>query len=144
MTAPLIDVFQLEKHTLVQVGIEVFLHQGVINGFCPFHEMIDGPLRTVGIIYFQPIALLYHIIAHGLQTVCCLFCQQCRWLQISVDAGSDKVIGAEITDLKNGIRHGICQSYKLTGVVNILGRLFCLALAGYDDATYNKDCSCHP
>ena len=74
MAALLVDIFLFEEHALIEVGIEIGLHQ-----------------RTG---------------------------KQGRGLQISVDAGSHEIIGAEIADLEDGIGHGIRQGNKLTGILS--------------------------
>ncbi len=69
--------------------------------------MIHSFLRTVGIIDFQALTLSLYIVAHSLQTVGSHPRQQCRRLQITVNAASYEIISAEIAYLKDGIGHDI-------------------------------------
>ena len=45
------DIFLIEEHTLVKVGIKIRLHQGVRDISSPTHKMVYTHLRTVSIIY---------------------------------------------------------------------------------------------
>ena len=51
VTTLLHDVFLFEEHALVQIRIEVRLHQRVSNVFCPANKVVDSLLRTIGIVY---------------------------------------------------------------------------------------------
>ena len=116
MAAFLIYVLLFKEHALVEVGIEIGLHQRVGDVFRPAHEMVYTHLRTVGIIDFQAIALCFHVVADGTEGLGCLFRQQRGGLQITVDALAHEIIGAIVSYLEDGIRHGIGEVCKLTAV----------------------------
>ena len=142
MTAPLVDILLLKEHALVEVGIEVALHPGIVDILCPAHKVVDTLLRAVGIIYLQPIALRHHVITHLLQCFGSLLGQQSSRLLITVDTGSHEVIRTIVAYLQNSIWHGICQSHKLAAVIgrtNHRGLIVLTAIAGHYTCTTNND-----
>ena len=109
--------------------------------------MVNALLRTVGIVDFQAIALFLHVVAHGLQAISSLFCHQRSWLQISVDTVAHEVVSAEISNLQNGIRHGIGQRYKLSCVFSRGDNLriaFCATGVKEHNTAEGKDGGIHP
>ena len=120
--AALLGYIALHKeHALVEVGIEVALHQRVRNITCPAHKVVDGLLWTVGIVNLQAVALFHDVVAHGTQAVCRPFRQQRCRLFVAVNALAYKVICSEIANLQNGIGHRIRQRHKLTCIVSPYG-----------------------
>ncbi len=117
VAALLIDILLLEEDALVEVGIEVLLHLRGREVGSPAHEMVDGLLGAIGIVDFQPVALLAQVVADGAETVGSLLRKQGRGLQIAVDTLAHEVVGAEIANLEDGVGHGISQGDKLTAVV---------------------------
>ena len=117
MTALQTDVVLREEHALVEVGIEVVLHQRVSYVLRPAHEVVNTFLRTIGIVDFQPITQLNYVIAHGLQAVCSLTGKQCRRLLVAVNARSHEVVCAVVANLQDGIGHHVGEGYKLAGIV---------------------------
>ena len=116
------DIFPFEEDALVEVGVEILAHQRVGNVLRPAHEVVDGPLGTVGIVDFQAIAHRLHVVADGLQAVCRLARQQGSRFEIAVDARADEVVCAEVPDFQNGIGHGIGQRHELSRVFRRVGR----------------------
>ena len=111
------DVLLVEEYTLVEVGIEVGLHQRVGDVLGPAHEVVNALLRTVGIVDFQAVALLSHVVAHLLQCCCGLLGKQGRGLLVAVDALAHEVVGAEVAYLQYGVGHGIGKGDELAAVV---------------------------
>ena len=107
------DILLVEEHALVQVGIEIGFHAGVAHVGSLSHEMVYALLGPIGVIYLQPVALTFDIIAHSAQAVGSLTRQQCRRCKIAVDACADEVVGAEVANLQYRIRHGICEGDEL-------------------------------
>ena len=95
------DVFLVEKHALVQVGIEVGSHKSVGDVLGPAHKMVNTPLWAVGIVYLQAVAQLLDIVAHGPQTVCCNASHQRSRFFVTVDAGSHEIVCTEVTDFED-------------------------------------------
>ena len=118
MSALFGNVFLRKEHALVEVRIEVGLHQRVVDVLCPAHEVVYALLRTVGIVDLQAITLGFHIITHGLQTIGSLACEQRRRLFVAVDTGAHKVVRTEVTDFQYGIGHHVGNGHKLTGIVS--------------------------
>ena len=58
MSGLLGDVAALEQHGLVEVAVEIRLHPRVADIGRPADEMRDGALRTVCVVYLQPVAAL--------------------------------------------------------------------------------------
>ena len=111
------NIILSEEHRLVQVGIEVRLHQRVGHILGPAHEVVHGLLRTVGIVDFQPVALFHHVVADGAQAVGGHTGEQGDGGLVAVDAGAHEVVGAEVADFENGIGHGVRQIDKLAVVL---------------------------
>ena len=106
MAALLTDVFSLEEHALVEVGIEVGLHFGVADVGGPAHKVVHGFLRAVGVVDLQTVALTDDVIAHGLQRLGGFLGQQGDGLFVAVDAGADEIVGAVVAYLQNGVGDG--------------------------------------
>ena len=117
MTALQTDVLLGEEHALVEVGVEVGLHQRVVDVLSPAHKVVDALLRTVGIVDFQAIALLDNIVADGLQTVSSLTGEQSGGFLVAVDAASHKIVGAKVADFQNHVGHDVGKCHKLAGIV---------------------------
>ena len=111
------EVFMVEEHALVEVGIEIILHQCVGRVGCPTHEVIDSALRTVGVVNLKAVAQSFHVVAHGSQRVGRLAGEQCGRLFVAIDAGADKIVGAKVPNLKYGIGHCGGQCHELARVV---------------------------
>ena len=137
VSALLHDVFLLKQHALGQIGIEVGLHERIADICSPSYEVIDTPLRAVGIVDFQPIAHLLHVVADGTQAVGCLPGEQSGRLFITIDALPHKIIGAEIAYFKNGIGHCIGECNELAGIVGSRNRCG-LAADGITDTKDSK------
>jgi len=82
----LVDVFLLEEHALVEVGIEIGLHQSVGHIGSPADEMVNSLLWTLGIKDLQTVALCFHLVAHGAQAVGCHLGEQCCGFKMAIDA----------------------------------------------------------
>lgn len=91
-----------EEHRLVQLGVEVSLHKGIGNVSSPPHEVVHRLLWSVGIIYLQSVAHLFHLVANGAQTVSSCLGQQCRRALITVYALTHEVVGGVIANLQYG------------------------------------------
>ena len=117
MAAFLVDVFLFEEDAFVEVGIEIGLHLSGLQVGSPAHEVVDGFLRTVGIVDFQTVALSHDVVAHGSQGLCSLPGEQGRRLLVAVDALAHEVVRAEVTYLEDGIGNGIGQGDELAVVV---------------------------
>ena len=136
VSALLHDVFLLEQYALGQVGIEVGLHERIADICSPSHEVVDTPLWAIGIVDFQPVAHLLHVVTDGTQTVGSLPSEQGGGLFIAIDALPHKIIGAKIAYFENGIRHCIGECDELAGIVGGCNRCG-LAADGITDA---KNC----
>ena len=101
------DVFLFEEHALVQVGIKICLHESVWHVSRPVYEVVYGALRPVGVENLDAVALGHQIVAHLLECGGGLFGKQGGGLLIAVYAFSNEIIGAEIADFQNGVRHHI-------------------------------------
>ena len=121
MTALRINVVLLEENTLVEVGIEIMLHQRIGHIRSPTYKMVHSLLGAVGIVNLQSVTQCHYIITHCLQAVGSYLGKQSRRFQVSVNPCSYEVIGSEITDFQNSIRHSICQGYELTGILREFG-----------------------
>ena len=117
MTAFSHDILLIEEYTLVEVGIEVVLHQRIRDIGCPTYEVIHPFLRTISIINLQSVTLCLHIVAHSSKTLGSLSCNQCYRLLITIDTLAYKVICSVIAYLQNGIGNSFGQGYELTPVV---------------------------
>ena len=85
------DVFLLEEHALVQVRIEIIVHEGVRHIGRPAYKMVHGALGPVRIVNLEPVSLGHY------------------GLQIAVYPLSHKVVGAVIADFQDGVRNGLCH-----------------------------------
>ena len=117
MAALLVDVFLLEEYALVEVGVEVGLHLRGLQVGGPSYEVVDALLRTVGIVDFQAVALLHHVVAHCPECLGGLPCEQGRGLLVAVDALSHEIVGAVVANLQDGIGHGVGQGDELAVVL---------------------------
>ena len=113
MTALLHDIFLFEYNALVEIGIEGGFHQGVRTIRRPAHEMGNGLLRTVGVIYLDPVTQSLHIVADSLETISSLPGHQCSRCFIAVNPASNKVIGTEISYLQNHIGHNLGDLHEI-------------------------------
>ena len=124
MTALLHDIFLFEKHALVEIGIEGGFHQGVRTVRSPAHKMGNGLLRTVGVIYLDPVTQSLHIVADSLETVSSLPGQQGSGCFIAVDPTSNEVVGTEISYLQNHIRDHLGDLHEIVTAYGKTGELF--------------------
>ena len=127
VTALLVDIFLFEEYALVEVGIEIGLHEGVGNVGSPAHEMVNTFLRTVGVVDFQSVALPDDVVADGTEAIGGSFGEQRGGLLIAVDAGANEVVGAVVADFEYGVGYGIGKGYKLAGII---GRTDLLRIVG--------------
>jgi len=107
------DVVLDEEAVLALAGVEIAFHRCVIQVFAPAHEVVDSLLRTVGVVNLQAVALLHEVVTDGLEAVGSLAREKCRGLLVAVDAGTHKVIGAEVTDFEDDIGHHIGNVDKI-------------------------------
>ena len=112
------NILLFEKHALVKVWVEILLHAGVGDIGGPAHEVVDAPLRTVGIVYLQSETERLDVVADGTQAIGGTARQQGGRLQIAVDAVTHEVVGAEVAYFQNGIGHGVSQVDKLALVLS--------------------------
>ena len=97
---------------LVEVGIEVRLHQRIVHICTPSHEMVNRTLWTVSIVDFQSVTQFLEVIAHGTKTIRRTTGKQCGGLFVAINAGAHEVVSAVIANFENGIRHCIRQIDK--------------------------------
>ena len=55
-----------EKYGLVEVWVEGCFHPHIVDISRPLHEVSDCPLRTVGVVYLEPIAAFDAVVARRL------------------------------------------------------------------------------
>ena len=103
------DVFLLEEHALVQVRIEIIVHEGVRHIGRPAYKMVHGALGPVRIVNLEPVSLGHYVVTHFLERGGGLRSEQGRGLQIAVYPLSHKVVGAVIADFQDGVRNGLCH-----------------------------------
>ena len=108
----LCDVAALEQHGLVKVAVEIRLHPRVADIGRPADEMRDRPLRTVGVVYLQPIAAPDAVVARRPERTRGLLRQKRARLFVSVDAFADKVVGRIVPRLENRVRHRLGERDK--------------------------------
>ena len=116
MAAALHDILQFEETAFVDVGVEVALHGGVVDVGGPADEVVDGALRTVGVVDFEAVALCHEVVADGAQAVGGFADHQGRGLEVAVDAGADEVVGAVVADFEDGVGDGLGEDDELGGV----------------------------
>ena len=107
------DIFLFEQDALVKVRVEGLFHQGVSPVGGPADEVVHGPLRPVGIVDLEPVALAHDVVAHRLEAVCSLACQHRSRGEVSVDPLPYEVVGAEVPDLQDGVRDGFCDEDEM-------------------------------
>ena len=111
------DVFQLEEATFVHVGVEVALHERVVDVGGPADEVVDGALRAVSVVDLEAVALGHDVVADGAQAVGGLAGEQGGGLLVAVDAGADEVVGAVVADFQDGVGHGVGEVDEVARVV---------------------------
>ena len=136
MSAFLSDVTLRKEHVLVEVGIEVGLHQRVGDVLCPAHEVVNALLRTIGIVDFQAIAQLDDIVAYGLQAIGSLAGDECRRLLVAINTFTHEVISTEISDFQYGIGHHVSNGHELAGIVGHTDYRAFLRVSGADRCTF--------
>ena len=117
MTALLSDITQLEKFVTRHFGIEIGFHERVVDVGSPTHEVINGTLRTIGIIYLYTIALFHQIVTHGTKAVGGLTGEQCDGFFLAIHARPDKIVGTIIANFQDDIRDCLGQIHKLAEIV---------------------------
>ena len=117
VTAATGNVAAVKQHILDEIRIEVGLHQCVGEVGTPAHEVVNGHLRTVGVVDFQTVALLFQLVTDGAEAVGSLAREQCGGLQVSIDTAANEVVGAVVADFKENIRHYIGNHYKVAGII---------------------------
>ena len=111
------DIAQLEELVARHIGIEIRPHERVVDIGGPTHKVVDGTLRPIRVKYLQSIALFLQVVAHGTKAVGSLTREQGDRLKIAVHTSANKVIGAVVTDLQDGIGDDIGNVHELAGIV---------------------------
>ena len=127
------DILLLEEDALVQVGVEVGLHPDIGHVRGPADKMVHAFLGPVGIVDLEPVTFGDDLVADGLQRLGGLAGQERRRLLVAVDAVSHEVVGPEIADFQDGVRHDIGDEDKVTAVFG-RGDGFLFPAAGEDAA----------
>jgi len=114
------DIVVFKQIGLVVHRIEIALHNCIIRIVTPPHKMVNGTLRTICVIYLEPVTLRDNIIAYGFERVGSLASEQSGRCEITVNARSDKIVGTVIADFKDGIRNNIGYIDEVVATVVIL------------------------
>ena len=78
--------------------------------------MVNGHLRTIGIVDFQTVALFLQLVTDDTEAVGGTTGEQCGRFHVTVDAGTDEIEGAIVADLENSIRNHFRNHHKVAGV----------------------------
>ena len=110
------DVFLDEEAVLDLAGVEVGLHQRVVEVFAPADEVVDGHLGAVGVVDFEAVALGFELVADLAQAFGGLAGEERRGLEVALDARADEVVGAVVAYFEYGVGHGLGEGDEIAAV----------------------------
>ena len=96
-------VVEFEEAAFVDVRVEVLSHKSVVEFFAPADEVVNGGLRTVGVVDLDAVAHGEEFVAYGFEAVGCDPGKESSGFVVAVDAAADEVVGAMVAYFENGV-----------------------------------------